>query len=559
MAHRLLATVLILGLLSFNCGKKSGDISDVSAVVALTGDVDNFNPVVATSSISSEVNSMIYPMMFDVSFDLRLSQLVYKPGLVKNWTFLNDGKDVRLAIRNDVRWQDGTPVTTRDIRFTYELVGDPLVASPRSNYVDNMMMTDGKFDPNKSMTVESDTVIIFHFSHKYPQQLYHLNLSPIPEHVFRNADRMSLATFPANNRPVSAGPFKLERWTRNTEIVLSSNPMCVLPFPAKLQQVVMRIIPEPTTRLAELKAGTVDIMWPVYPEDAKVIQAKNTDIRLEVLPPRSYEYIGWANIDFDEWRKSGGKVVKPHRLFGDKRVRQALTYAINRAQILEAKLGTYGELAISDFSPVFRWALNTDLLPYSYDVERARQLLRAAGWFDTDGDGILDKDGVRFEFTLNYNAGNLRREYVATVVQDNLKQLGIKVNISSSEANVHKQNIDQKKYDAFVAGFSVGLAIDPSSRWGDIHNTFNSTGFTHPRINELIKLGMNVSDEKDAAKYWKEMQEILHEEQPCTFMYWIKDIIGVNRRIKSTNINILGVLDNMWDWKIGDPNTYATF
>jgi peptide/nickel transport system substrate-binding protein len=550
---------LILGLVSFACGKKSGDLSEVSAVIALTGDVDNFNPVVASSSVSSEVNSMIYPMMFDVMFDMRQSQLVYRPGLVRAWEILNDGRDVRLHLRNDVKWQDGTPVTTRDIQFTYDLVGDPIVASPRSSYTNNMIHTNGKFDVAKSITVESDTIMVFHFTHRYPQQLFHLNLSPIPEHVFRKADRATIGTFPANNNPLSAGPYKLARWTRNQELVLSSNPMCVLPYPAKLQQVVFRVITEPTTRLAELKAGTVDLMWPVYPEDVKALQEKSSEIRLETLPPRSYEYIGWANIDFEEWRKSAGKVIRPHRLFGDKRVRQALTYAINRKQILENKLGAYGELAISDFSPVFRWALNTDLLPYNYDVERARQLLRTAGWFDTDGDGIIDKDGVRFEFTLNYNTGNQRREYVATVVQDNLKQLGIKVNISALETNVHKTNVDQKKYDAFIAGFSVGLAIDPSSRWGDIRNTFNSTGFQNARISELINLGMNVEDERDAAKYWKEMQEILHEEQPCTFMYWIKEIVGVNRRLKSTNVNILGVLDNMWDWKIGDPNTYATF
>ncbi len=559
MAHRLLALALVLSLVVVSCGKRSDDLSDVSAVVALTGDVDNFNPVIASSSVASEVNSMIYPMMFDVKFDLRQSQLVYGPGLVWSWEFLNDGRDVRLHLRNDAKWQDGTPVTTRDVKFTYDLVGDPVVASPRSSYTNNMIHTDGRFDVNKSIEVIDDTIMIFHFTHRYPQQLFHLNLSPIPEHVFSKADRASLGTFPANNNPVSAGPFKLERWSRNTELVLGSNPMCVLPGPAKLQRVVMRIIPEPTTRLAELTAGTVDVMWPVYPEDAKTLRQKSSLIRLEVLPPRSYEYIGWANIDFDEWRKSGGKVIKPHRLFGDKRVRQALTYAINRRQILENKLGEYGELAISDFSPVFRWALNTDLLPYNYDVERARQLLRAAGWFDTNSDGIIDKDGQNFEFTLNYNAGNLRREYVATVVQDNLRQLGIKVNISALETNVHKTNVDQKKYDAFIAGFSVGLAIDPSSRWGDIRNTFNSTGFQNARVTELINLGMNVQDERDAAPYWKELQEILHNEQPCTFMYWIKEIVGVNRRVKNTNVNILGVLDNMWEWKIGDPNTYATF
>jgi peptide/nickel transport system substrate-binding protein len=553
---RLLVLSIACALSLVTCGRKT-DMKDTTAVVAIAGDAEGFNPVVNASTTSSEINTNIFPRMFDLTFNLNEGQLEFHPALVTRWEFTNNGLDVVLHLRRDVKWEDGTVVSADDIKFSYELYGDDDVASPRRNYVDNMMFTGGKFDVEKSITIVDDTTMVFHFTHRYPQQLFHLGLSPISRRLYRNADRKTLRANPLNERPLSAGPFRLEKWVRQQEVVLASNTKCNLPGPASLERAVLRVITEPTTRLTELKKGAVDLMWPIYPEDVKDIQTR--DIKLETLPPRVYEYVGWANIDLEEFNKSDGRTVRPHKLFGDTRVRQALTYAINRKGIMEAKLGNYGELAISDFSPIFRWAFNTSLIPYPYDPNTARQLLKQAGWTDSDGDGILDKGGVKFEFNLAYNTGNARRAYAATVIQENLKQIGVKANLVTAEPVVFFKNLDSKKYDAFIGGFSVGLAIDPSGRWGDLKAPFNNIGYQNARIRELIALGLHSESDREASRFWREIQAILHQDQPCTFMYWIKDIVGVNRRIKSANINILGTLDGMGQWRIGDPNAYATF
>lgn len=554
MSFRYIVNVISITLLFIACGKKSGteDSRPGTAVVGVTSDVDNFNPVVSTEAIASQVNGTMFPSIFDLSFDMGEGRLIYKPMLARAWEFQNDGKDVILHLRDDVRWEDGVPVTAEDIKFSFSLYGDPEVGSHRRNYVDNMIFTDGKFDVEKSITVVDDTTMIFHFALQDPEQLFHINLQPIPKHIYRNANRKSLRTNPNNSTPVSAGPFRLVKWTRDQEIVLGKNTRCNLPYPAKLERVILRVINEPTTRLAELKKGTLDMMFPIYPENVKDIEENYPQIRLEKLPPRGYDYIGWANIDFETYNEK--KIIKAHALFGSKRVRQAMTYGINRQGIIDGFLGEYGELAITDFSPVFRWAMNTNLQPYAYDPQKSRQLLKAEGWEDHDGDGMLDKDGKKFEFTLNYNAGNARRAYAATIIQDNLKQLGIKVNLAAVEGVVFFDNIAKKKYDAFLAGFSVGLAIDPSDKWSaDITNPFNNTGFQNKRVDGLIKLGRSVKVDRDAAPFWKELQAMLHEEQPETFLYWIKDIVGINRRLRNTRINILGQMDQMWDWTIGSP------
>jgi peptide/nickel transport system substrate-binding protein len=558
MSPRFLPLLVICCVFLAACGKKSGDKDPMgsTAVVALSGDADNLNPVVSNSAMASDIGSGIYPMMFDVSFDLREGKLVFEPALVTSWELKNGGREVLLNIKPGVKWEDGMPVTTADIKFSYELYGDVDVASPRRHYVESMIFTNGVFDVDKSIEIIDDVTMVFHFSKPYPLQLFHMNLSPIPKHIYQNADRKTLRTNPATSRPIGAGPFKLEEWVRQQQVTLVRNSRSSLPYPSKLDRVVFRVITEPTTRLTELKKGTVDMMWPVYPEDVQDIQQNNPNVKLVTLPPRVHDYIGWMNIDPEEYHNK--KTIKPHPLFGDRRVRQALTYAIDRRSIIREKLQAYGEPAVTDFSPIFRWASNKALVPYPYDPDKARQLLRSAGWTDSNGDGILDRAGKNFEFTLYYNVGNKRREYVATVVQENLKRVGVKVNIQGVENTVLFQNIDQKRYDAFVGGFSIGLAIDPSDRWGEVASPFNTVGFQNTRVSELLKLGLHVTNERDAGPFWMEIQSILHQEQPVTFLYWIKDIVGVNRRLKGTNINTLGVTDNIWDWQIGDPNAAMT-
>lgn len=554
MNHRCFLTVIATSLLIFSCGKKQKVIDPRPgvAVVAIMSDVSHLNPIITTETIESQVNGILYPILFEEAFDMGEGRLILKPMLAKRWEFQNEGKDVVLYLRNDVTWEDGFPVTAADVKFSFGLYGNPAVASPRRNYVDGMIFTNGTFDLDKSITIINDTTLVFHFQRPYPEQLFHINLQPIARHVYRNIDPAQLASAQAGMTPVGSGPFRFVRWTRLQELVVGSNPKSVLPYPAKLDRVVFRVISDPATRLAELKKGSIDMMWPVYPENVSDVEQNHPEIKLITMPPRAYDYIGWANIDFKAWRESGRKTYVPHPLFGSKEVRQALTYGINRQGIIDGFLGQYGELAITDMSPVFRWAINYQLKPYGYDPQRARDLLRRAGWDDHNGDGILDKDGRMFEFTMHYNAGNARRAYAATIVQENLKQLGIKVHLSSTEGNVFFATLARKEYDAFLAGFSVGLAIDPGAKWGsDVSNPFNNTGFRNKRVDELVTLAHNVRTDRDEAPFWRELQAILHEEQPVTFMYWIKEVVAVNRRLHDVNPGILGTLDGIWDWTAG--------
>ncbi|MBL7961465.1 ABC transporter substrate-binding protein, partial [bacterium] len=174
------------------------------------------------------------------------------------------------------------------------------------------------------------------------------------------------------------------------------------------------------------------------------------------------------------------------------------------------------------------------------------------GWSDHDGDGIIDRDGRKFEFELYYDAGNSRREFAALIIQKNLEAVGIKAHVQSVETNVFYDNELKKNYDAFISGIGVTLQIDPTSEWNsDLKkNTYNDVSYQNPEIDKLIEKGKSYINPIDAAPTWKKFQAIIYEDQPATFLFWRDEIVGYNKRIKHTHTSMLGEIDKYWLWTI---------
>jgi len=560
--HNQHQTIILLFVLAaivvFHCGKKQdktteGKTPGGTVVVVVPGDIDSFNPIVAAEQTAADVNDAIFPLLTGSKFNTQTGVLEYLPILAKSWEFANDHKDLIYHLRGDAYWQDGVKITGQDVKFSYELYADPDVASVQQDLLEEFLHTkDGKVDIERSVEVPNDTTVIFHFQRAYPLQMFHSGLTLVPRHIFQNADRKSLRTNPNNSQPIAAGPFKLERWTRQQEIVLARNEKSVLPHPAYVDRLVIRVVPEYASRLTQLKTGEADFMEGVNPEDVKDLKQSYAEIRLETIPGRFYDYVGWSNIDNEVYVKSNGKVIKPHPLFGSKKVRQALTLAINRQEILDGFLGEYGQLATGPISPVFKWAYNDTLKPYPFDPGKAKQLLKEEGWEDHNGDGILDKGGRKFAFKLRTNSGNPRRAYASVIIQNNLKVIGIEVEIEQLESNVFFDGLRRKKYEAFLAGLSVPLEMDFENFFGsDLQkDLFNTASFQNKRVDEIFSAAKKVIEVTDAAPLWKEFQVILYEEQPVTFLYWVNRIVGINNRVQGTSVNILGALTNLGDWYV---------
>ncbi len=523
-------------------------------VVAVEGDVDSFNPLFAEEAAAGEINDLIFPALVGSRFDTSLGALDYYPLLARSWNEAAGGRDLVFHLRTDARWQDGPPVEARDVQFSYQLYGDPAVGSVRQSAVESLRRYQGKADVARSVEVVDDSTVVFHFERNSGGQLFDAGLPILPAHILKSIPRGELRTCEFNRRPVGSGPFLLQTWTRLQEIVLASNPSSQLPFPARLPRLVFRVIPEEQSRVAQLRSGEVDVVSDLRVEDARLLQADSDMIRIISIPGRNYDFLGWNNIDPTRYAESHGSVIVPHPLFGSAKVRRALTMAIDRKEIVRAFLGVDGQVAFGGVSPLFRWAFNDSLAPLPFDPSLSRRLLAEEGW--RPGKGILEKGGRTFSFALVVPSGNRLRASVAAVVQQQLKAVGMDMKIVQVEPTTFWQEVTARKYDAWLAGFSVPLRMQLDDLWGSelSSHPFNLTGFRNARVDRILREAAALRRETDGGGLWKEFQVIVQQEQPCTFLFWTNTLVGVNRRVRGTHVGVFGTTAEAWDWRLADSS-----
>ncbi|MBN1279745.1 MAG: peptide-binding protein [Chlorobiaceae bacterium] len=553
----------------------SGGAKDSTLVITMLGDADYLNPVIGSSVTSSNISGLIYPGLLQSEFDSTTGLLNFmalkktfrpptgsrKPdgALAKTWTMASDHKSITYILRSDAFWDDGKPIVSGDFKFTYRLYGNPLIASPRQQYLAELVGADkGVVDFDRAIETPNDTTLVFRFYKPVPEHLalFHTSLTPLPAHLWKVVKPEDFRSSPHNQKPVGAGPYKLKTWAQQQELVLASNRQSNLPKPGNIPFINWRIVPDYTVRLAQLQTNAADIVENIKPEDFSSLLKANPGIEIRSVGLRVYDYVGWSNIDQTIYHKSGK--ILPHPLFGSPDIRRALTLAIDRESIIDGYLKQYGTLCNTDISPSLKWAYNASISSYAFDQSAAAAIFRKEGWLPGP-DGILQKNGRKFSFVLYTNAGNARRNYASVIIQQNLKAIGIDCRLDVQESNVFFENLQNRKLDAWMAGWSIGLEIDPLDVWGsDLKkSTFNFTGYRNPRIDELCELAKERLVQTDARPYWLEYQEIIHRDQPVTFLYWIRETQGFSKRIHDEEVNISGTFYNIDDWTLRPSATIA--
>ncbi len=574
---------MLLLLFSTACSKggagdAGGTAMDSTLVITSLGDADYLNPVIGASVTSSNIFGLIYPSLLQSEFDTTTGLLNYmalekqlrpspsghtaktpKAALARTWRMAPDHRSITYTLRSDAYWDDGKPIVAGDVLFAYRLYGNPVIASPRQQYLAELEGAEkGEIDFSRAVMAPDDTTLVFRFHKPVPEYLalFHTSLTPMPEHFWRNVKPEEFRNSPLNRKPLGAGPYRLKSWKPQQELVLESNHRSNLPKPGTIPQLSFRVVPDYTVRLAQLQTGAVDVVENIKPEDFQGLMASKNPVDIKSVGLRVYDYVGWSNIDQDEYLKSGRAV--PHPLFGSAAVRRALTYAMDRQSIIDGYLGRYGVPAVTDISPSLKWAFNEKIQPYPFDPQRALSMLKAEGWVPGP-DGILRKDGRRFSFSLYTNAGNARRNYASVIIQQNLRRIGIECKLEVQESNVFFDNLQNRRLGAWMAGWSIGLEIDPMDVWGsDLEKSrFNFMGYRNPQVDRLSALAKEKMDPLDARPYWLEYQEILHRDQPVTFLYWIRETQGFSRRIEGEELNISGVFYNIDDWTLSPSRTLA--
>ncbi len=550
LATRWFAFIAVACTLLGGCQRRQRS-DDTTVTIAIEGDIDSFNPIFTEELVAAQITELLFPRLVDPEFDTARGALTFSPWLASAWEFSGDRRELTFHLRTDAFWSDGVRVTARDVQFSFDLYADTVVASVRHGAVQNLRRTDGRPDIAGSVIPLNDSTVLFRFERASPSQLFDIGVPIVPRHVLDGVPRHQLREHSFNKSPVTSGPFALERYVPLQEIVLTANKAGWCGIKPHLARIVFKVLPDYRARVAQLRSGEVDLVSGLRVEDIGPLLQTGT---VEIISTigRDYDFIGWNNIDPEMYRRSNGASIRPHPLFGSKNVRRALTMSIDREEIVRAYLGKHGAVAIGGISPLFKWAINDTLKALPCDKQRALDLLLSEGWNDRDGNGVLEKDGKEFSFVITLASGNKLREVIATVVQQRLREIKIDVKIEQVERSRFWNDLMERKYDAWIAGFRLPLQMELDVWWSsDLKRApFNLVGFRNARVDEILRATKLVSRETDAAPLWKEFQCIVHDEQPYTFLFWINDLVGVNRRLKGLTIGILGSTHKAWEWNV---------
>jgi peptide/nickel transport system substrate-binding protein len=555
----MLSAALILLLLAgmSACHQNNDKIREEQIVTAISADFDYLNPLLIQLSMSREVCTLLYPSLVKPSYDEQKGEVTFLPNAAKSWKFTDEGKTVTFHLKSDAVWEDGKKVTSHDFKYSYALYKNPKIASSRQHYLnDLLLLPDGTADIERAVKTPDDSTLVLHFTKPMAQEIVldHFNdLMPVAEHLFKAYSDDEIRSKAAEIPVLSAGPFKVKRWTRQSKLELVTNPTSRLPRPATIKNMLFLVVPEYTTRLAMLKSGQIDVMMSaggINPKDIKELAQSSPSIEIKPVKNRYFDSIVWLNIDGETWRKSG-KVV-PNALFGDKVVRQALTLAIDRQSIIDGFMGPdHATIVNTSLSPAYREIADTSLDPYRYDPQKATALLRSAGWAPGP-DGILQKNGKKFSFELAAPVGNPRRNYAATIVQQNLREVGIECRLKFDESLIFNKNQNEFRYDAALSGMAAETLPFQLIIWGSdfAHRPFNSSAFQNKELDTIIaELSTPLTPGRNLA-LWKSYQKILHDEQPRSFLYYYDELEGFNHRIKNSDVNLIATLYNAWEWSV---------
>ncbi len=488
----------------------------VSASIA---EPTQLNPMFASDSASAEVSHLIFNGLVKYDKNLKLTG-----DLAESWSIENGGLKIVFKLRKNVRWQDGSPFTARDVDFTFQKIKDPKLPSPYG----------GLFEKVKSVTVVDDLTLEVLYDEPFSPGLGSWAMGILPRHLL---EKENLADTNFSRHPVGTGPYKMKTWKSGEILILEAFDDYFEGRP-NIDRVVYKIIPDSATSFLELQTENLDgagLTALQYARQMNTRFFKEKYQRYE-WPGSTYTYLGY-NLE--------------HPFFSDKRVRKAIGLALPKDEIIKTALLGRGLVATGPYLPD-SWAYNPDVKPTAYDAEQSKKLLSEAGWVDSDKDGILDKDGKKFSVSLLTNQGNDVRKLVCEIVQSRLKEIGIEVNIQMVESSVFlKEFIHKKRFEMVILAWSTGLDPDlydvfHSSRTAP--GQFNFVSYKNAEVDRLLDEGRRVFGEEKRALIYKKIHQIIAEDEPYTFLYVPESLMALHRRFHGVEKTVLGLGLNFIHW-----------
>lgn len=495
-----------------------------SLTVAMIGSPRFLNPVLSQLNNSDRD---LMPLFFSglMKYD-NAGNLI--PDLAENYAIGDDGKIYDVTLRKNIKWQDGKPLTIDDVIFTLQTIQNSEYKSPLRT-----LWQGAEFEKI------DDETIRFKLKNPYAPFLHTLTFGILPKHLWEN---ISPSQFPLNElnlKPIGSGPYQFSKFTKDSDGKIKRLETTSFrqffggrPY---ISKIVFQFYDSEETALSAYKKGEVDTLNFISPKTKKELLSKNSDLAVySIKLPRYFA------VFFNQSQNPA---------LADKNIRQALAFATDKEELIQKVLN--GDGAIVN-SPLLQGmtGYSDQIKKYDFDINKAKEILAAAGWKDADEDGILEKNDQKLEISLTTNDWPDLVQ-TAQFLQQQWQQVGVKINLDIKDsAKIQNEAIRPRQYQALLFGEVLGPEPDPFSFWHSSQKKdpgLNLALYENPEADKLLMDARQDLDSSSRAQKYQQLSNLVAEDVPAIFLYSPDYLLAVAKKVQGIEFQNLNNISSYFD------------
>lgn len=523
-------------------GDRPASNAPTGGTIVITGasDAGTIFPPHKYENVGAAVMDQLYDRLADIGDELNtIGDRDFRPMLADSWDWSRDSLSIVFHLDPRARWHDGQPVRASDVRYSFRTFTDTAVGSTASPEISNI----------DSVSVRDSLTAVVWYKQRRPEQFYDFvyQIYILPEHVLKAIPPAQLRTSDVIRKGIGSGRFRLVRWDagRRIELVADTNNYRGR---AKLDRVIWSIVPDAGAALTQVLSGQGDLLELVPADQVHVVDSSKT-VRPVPYPNLQYAFLGFNEVD-------PKNPSKPHPLFNDRQLRRALSMAMDRRAMLANVFGSIGRLAYGPFPRSLAF-VDTTLRALPYDTVRAKALLDSLGWRATAPGAVRQRNGQPLRFNLVTPVSSRYRMAYAVLIQEQLRRVGVQVDLEQMQANAAFERQAKRTYDAIMAAQST----DPSpsgykQQWastGVPPAGQNWVSYRDPQYDALLDSALATSDPARVRAFMRRAFQLQADDAPGVWLYEVPTIAAVHRRIHPAPMRADGWWAHLADWTIA-PN-----
>jgi peptide/nickel transport system substrate-binding protein len=520
---------LLIGA-SFGCGRESPPCAKCGTIViAATGDPTSLFPPLAVETVARDIGDQIYERLADLAPGAApIDSTAYQPRLAGTWERV-DSLTWRFHLRPGARWQDGQPVTSEDVRFSFAAFGDSTIDAPARSYL------EGKI----TVVPEDSATFLLRFTSPSAEQLYDAtyHVRVVPSHVWARKPVAAWAGDTAVADLIGSGPYRLTGWRRGQFATLEADTTGGK-VPA-IRRAIWRFAPDPDAALNLVLSHEADLLESAgSPERAQRVAADST-LRLVPYAAAVYGFLGF---------KISGAGERPHPILSDRATRRALAAAIDRRTLARSLFGAEAKAPPGPMSQLL-WIWSDSIVTIPFDTAKASAALTAAGW--RTGGGVRTRGGTPLKFDILVPSTSPGRRQLALLMQEMWRRVGAEVTVTAVDFPVFQQRLSRGRFDTYIGAWldepSPRSLADQWTRAG--WAALNYGHYANPRFDSLFARADRAGDVAGAKRLYQEAMDTLNADAPAIFLYAPANIAVVSRRIEGVDINPYGWVSGLSAWR----------